>query len=55
MSTLVNVLRIDVASLKAGFLYHSSNANGYSFRNKIFANNAKMNAMGVCFPHLQIL
>jgi FAD/FMN-containing dehydrogenase/Fe-S oxidoreductase len=41
---------VDVASLKAEFLYQYQNANGYSFRNKIFANNAKMNAMGSLFP-----
>ena len=41
---------VDVASLKAEFLYQYQKANGYSFRNKIFANNAKMNAMGSLFP-----
>ncbi|MBC5842588.1 FAD-binding protein [Flavobacterium sp. F-380] len=43
---------VDVASLKAEFLYQYQKANGYSFRNKIFANNAKMNAMGSLFPSL---
>jgi FAD/FMN-containing dehydrogenase/Fe-S oxidoreductase len=41
---------VDVASLKAEFLYQYQKANGFTFRNKIFANNAKMNAMGSLFP-----
>lgn len=43
---------VDVASLKAEFLYQYQKANGFTFRNKIFANNAKMNAMGSLFPSL---
>lgn len=41
---------VDVAALKAEFLYQYQEANGYSFRNKIFANNAKMNKLGSVFP-----
>ena len=41
---------VDVATLKAEFLYQYQKANGFSFRNKIFANNAKMNKMGSLFP-----
>ncbi|MFL9829691.1 FAD-linked oxidase C-terminal domain-containing protein [Flavobacterium sp. ST-87] len=41
---------VDVATLKAEFLYQYQKANGFSFRNKIFANNAKMNKMGSIFP-----
>ncbi|MES2239330.1 MAG: FAD-linked oxidase C-terminal domain-containing protein [Bacteroidota bacterium] len=43
---------VDVAILKAEFLYQYQKANGFSFRNKIFANNAKMNKMGSIFPAL---
>nr|WP_288833934.1 FAD-binding and (Fe-S)-binding domain-containing protein [uncultured Flavobacterium sp.] len=43
---------VDVATLKAEFLYQYQKANGFSFRNKIFANNAKMNKMGSLFPAL---
>jgi len=43
---------VDVATLKAEFLYQYQKANGFSFRNKIFANNAKMNKMGSVFPSL---
>lgn len=43
---------VDVAALKAEFLYQYQKANGFSFRNKIFANNAKLNKMGSTFPAL---
>jgi hypothetical protein len=43
---------VDVASLKSEFLYQYQKANGFSLRNKIFANNAKMNKMGSLFPSL---
>jgi len=43
---------VDVATLKAEFLYQYQKANGFSLRNKIFANNAKMNKMGSLFPAL---
>ncbi|MNQ96757.1 Anaerobic glycerol-3-phosphate dehydrogenase subunit C [compost metagenome] len=41
---------VDVATLKAEFLYQYQKANGFSTRNKIFANNAKLNKMGSKFP-----
>lgn len=43
---------VDVATLKAEFLYQYQKANGFSLRNKLFANNAKMNKMGSLFPAL---
>ncbi|WP_299839079.1 FAD-binding and (Fe-S)-binding domain-containing protein [uncultured Tenacibaculum sp.] len=41
---------VDVASLKAEFLYQYQETNGYSFRSKLFANNAKYNKLGSKFP-----
>jgi Fe-S oxidoreductase len=41
---------VDVAALKAEFLYQYQKANGFSIRNKIFANNAKLNQLGSLFP-----
>jgi len=43
---------VDVAALKAEFLYQYQKANGFSLRNKIFAYNAKMNGLGSIFPSL---
>ncbi|WP_369753593.1 FAD-binding and (Fe-S)-binding domain-containing protein [Flavobacterium sp. WC2409] len=43
---------VDVASLKAEFLYQYQKANGFTIRNKIFANNAKLNKLGSVFPAL---
>ncbi|WP_367769229.1 FAD-binding protein [Flavobacterium sp. WC2421] len=43
---------VDVASLKAEFLYQYQKANGFTLRNKIFANNAKLNKLGSVFPTL---
>jgi hypothetical protein len=43
---------VDVAALKSEFLYQYQKANGYSIRNKIFANNAKLNKLGSVFPTL---
>lgn len=43
---------VDVAALKAEFLYQYQKANGFSLRNKIFANNAKLNKLGSIFPSL---
>ncbi|MGY8910733.1 MAG: FAD-binding and (Fe-S)-binding domain-containing protein, partial [Flavobacteriales bacterium] len=37
---------VDIATLKAEFLYQYQETNGYSFRNKMFANNAKYNKLG---------
>ncbi|MBK0370148.1 FAD-binding and (Fe-S)-binding domain-containing protein [Flavobacterium agrisoli] len=41
---------VDVATLKAEFLYQYQKANGFTKRNKIFANNAKLNQLGSKFP-----
>ncbi len=41
---------VDVASLKTEFLYQYQETNGYSFRSKLFANNAKYNKLGSKFP-----
>ncbi len=43
---------VDVATLKAEFLYQYQKANGFSLRNKLFANNAKMNKIGSIMPSL---
>ncbi|MFN3137213.1 MAG: FAD-binding and (Fe-S)-binding domain-containing protein [Allomuricauda sp.] len=37
---------VDVATLKAEFLYHYQEANGYSLRSKLFAYNTQLNALG---------
>lgn len=41
---------VDVATLKAEFLYQYQETNGYSFRSKLFANNAKYNKLGSKLP-----
>jgi FAD/FMN-containing dehydrogenase/Fe-S oxidoreductase len=41
---------VDVAALKSEFLYQYQKANGFSIRNKIFANNAKLNQLGSVLP-----
>ena len=41
---------VDVATLKAEFLYQYQETNGYSFRNKLFANNVKYNKLGSIAP-----
>ena len=41
---------VDIASLKAEFLYQYQKANGFSLRSRIFANNAKLNQLGSGFP-----
>lgn len=41
---------VDVASLKAEFLYQYQETNGYSFRSKLFANNSKLNKIGSKLP-----
>ncbi len=43
---------VDVAALKAEFLYQYQEVNGYSFRNKLFANNVKYNKLGSITPTL---
>ncbi|NDV14927.1 FAD-binding protein [Muricauda sp. TY007] len=37
---------VDVAALKAEFLYNYQEANGYSLRSKLFAYNTQLNAIG---------
>jgi len=41
---------VDIASLKAEFLYQYQKTNGFSKRNKIFAYNAKLNTLGSLTP-----
>ena len=43
---------VDVAALKAEFLYQYQEENGYSFRSKLFANNVKYNKLGSIAPAL---
>ena len=37
---------VDVAALKAEFLYQYQESNGYSLRSKLFAHNSKLNKIG---------
>lgn len=37
---------VDIAALKAEFLYQYQEKNGYSLRSKLFAHNTKINALG---------
>ncbi|WP_338357050.1 FAD-binding and (Fe-S)-binding domain-containing protein [Yeosuana marina] len=41
---------VDVASLKAEFLHQYYKENGIPFRTKIFANNVKLNKLGMIMP-----
>lgn len=41
---------VDVATLKAEFLYQYQEANGYTFQNKLFANATKINKITRYFP-----
>ena len=43
---------VDVAALKAEFLYQYQKANGFSIRNKIFAFNSKLNKLGSIAPSM---
>ena len=43
---------VDIATLKAEFLYQYQEVNGYSFRNNLFANNVKYNKLGSIAPAL---
>lgn len=43
---------VDIASMKAEFLYQYQETNGYSFRSKLFANNSKYNKLGSKLPTL---
>ena len=41
---------VDVAALKSEFLYQYQKSNGFSVRNRIFANNSKLNQLGSLLP-----
>ena len=41
---------VDIAAMKAEFLYQYQETNGYSFRSKLFANNVKYNKLGSKLP-----
>lgn len=41
---------VDIATMKAEFLYQYQETHGYSLRSKIFANNAKLNGIGSKIP-----
>ena len=43
---------VDVAAMKSEFLYQYQKANGFSWRNKVFAFNAKLNGLGSIAPRL---
>ena len=43
---------VDIATLKAEFLYQYQETNGYSFRSKLFANNVQYNKLGSIAPAL---
>lgn len=43
---------VDIAALKAEFLYQYQETNGYPLRSKLFAHNTRLNAMGSKVPWL---
>ncbi|UII79439.1 FAD-binding and (Fe-S)-binding domain-containing protein [Flagellimonas sp. CMM7] len=43
---------VDVATLKAEFLYQYQETNGYPLRSKLFAHNTRFNALGSKLPSL---
>ena len=43
---------VDIATMKAEFLYQYQETNGYSFRSKLFAENVKYNKLGSIAPAL---
>ncbi|MFD2528583.1 FAD-binding and (Fe-S)-binding domain-containing protein [Polaribacter marinaquae] len=43
---------VDIATMKAEFLYQYQETNGYSFRIKLFAENVKYNKLGSIVPSL---
>jgi len=43
---------VDIATLKAEFLYQYQKENGVPFRSKLFANNASLNRIGSLMPGL---
>jgi FAD/FMN-containing dehydrogenase/Fe-S oxidoreductase len=42
--------QVDMAKMKAEFLYHYQEKHGYSLRNKLFANVGSINYLLSCFP-----
>jgi len=46
---------VDIATMKAEFLYQYQETNGYPLRSKLFANNAKLNKLGSIVPTLSNL
>ena len=43
---------VDISALKAEFLFQYQEVNGYSFRSKLFANNARLNKLGSIIPSI---
>ncbi|WP_299064194.1 FAD-binding and (Fe-S)-binding domain-containing protein [uncultured Polaribacter sp.] len=43
---------VDIATMKAEFLYQYQETNGYTFRSRMFANNAKYNKLGALLPSI---
>jgi hypothetical protein len=43
---------VDIATMKAEFLFQYQETNGYSFRSSLFANNVKYNKLGSIAPAL---
>jgi len=43
---------VDVATLKSEFLYQYQETNGYKYRNKLFAYNTRLNALGSKIPKI---
>ena len=43
---------VDVATMKAEFLYQYQKENGYSLRNRLFAYNTKLNALNAKIPSI---
>ncbi len=43
---------VDIATMKAEFLYQYQEANGYSFRSRLFAHNYRLNKLGSITPGL---
>ncbi|KGL61286.1 MULTISPECIES: FAD-binding and (Fe-S)-binding domain-containing protein [unclassified Polaribacter] len=46
---------VDIATMKAEFLFQYQETNGYPLRSKLFANNAKLNKLGSIVPALSNL
>ncbi|WP_297794868.1 FAD-binding and (Fe-S)-binding domain-containing protein [uncultured Eudoraea sp.] len=43
---------VDVSTLKSEFLFQYQESRGYAIRNKIFAHNTRLNAIGSIFPKI---